>query len=163
MNIHIELSPEKVSSILQEEYVLQLPKDWNNIAIRKSDRNDEYKYCFKINYPCFHPAISIHGHLIGSSIEDCKKQFYNLDYACRDIYNIDAGIMYKKYIMKFIEINQELLDTIDMNCQHCSKKLTNDNISYFGCHIFHIDCIVNDKLKNCPVCNKKWHLIYNTS
>ncbi len=157
MEISIKLSQDDIHILLSEQFMSQLPKNWNEIAIRQPDRSSDYKYCFKINYPCYHPAINILGHIVGKTIDECIKQFYDLNYACDDPYNIDAAINCKRNITKFIEINDALMNSIDTNCNYCHKIITQDNVMYYHCCIFHIDCIMGSKLYNCPTCERKWN------
>lgn len=134
MEILIKLSEEEVNDLLSKQFISDLPKDWGAIAVRQPDRNSEYKYEFKVNYPCFHPAMNAFGHIVGTSIEDCIKQFYDPDYACCNPYNIDAAVLWKKDKLKFAKINNELVGFIGTDCNHCNKII---DISLFG----HFNCL----------------------
>jgi hypothetical protein len=137
MEILIELSEDETNDLISKQFISSLPKDWDNIAVRQPDLECEYRYKFKINHSCWHPAINSFGYIVGTSIDDCIRQFYDPDYACRCPYNIDAAVLWKRDKLKFAKINDELIGSIGTNCKYCDKII---DISLYP----HFECIKDD-------------------
>jgi len=89
---------------------------FNKYSVRlPDDVNSEWPIRFAFLVPIYHPAIFPHNnYMCGSSVEDCIKQFTDLDYACNNPYNIDAALLYKRHYDKFIEKNMEIFE----KCQY---------------------------------------------
>ena len=95
-----------------------------------------------IRCPLFHPALFqniIPGLVCGTSVEDCHKQFIDLDYACLNPANIDAAVYYKRNKDEFDKINDNIRTTILKGfCPTCSLRL---KISYASiCYRGHVLC-----------------------
>ena len=87
---------------------------FNKYSVRLPDKvNSEYPIRFAFSVPIYHPAV-YDNYMCGSSVEDCIKQFTDLDYACHCPFNIDASVLYKKHYDKFIEKNIEIFE----KCQY---------------------------------------------
>lgn len=82
-----------------------------NIELKRlPDSNDlKYPIVYKVLTPIYHPAVHPKtNNVIGKTPEDVFKQLQDLDYACKDAYNIDAAVDWKKNREHFYAKNKQL-------------------------------------------------------
>ena len=121
-----------------------------NYARRAPDQNNEWPIRYFVFFPIFHPAVSSRGEIAGKTVEDCIKSFCDLDYACREPYNIDAAVMYKRNYDKFVQKNKDIFKALKNDCPICFLKMESQDV--YTCvrgHVYHITC--TDDTGTCPV------------
>ena len=122
--------------------------------------NSQTKFRLIFRKPIWHPAVDPQSNqAIGSYPDELFRQITDLEYACRDPFNIDASIDFQRDLDRFIKRNRQIQERFDTEeCCMCLERLNDPTeVSIVICsnsHLVHHGCY-DERIRECPLCREK--------